>query len=130
MIYESTRINNWDPTLQTTLADSEIEYKEIPSTFNFIRWKVKETEKRLLLELQGPELICTCGMVIFNPKDKRYKHLEGKTAISPIFGKEVKIKSNSLAEEGKGTGLAMMCSAGDLTDIHFFREMNLNQKLQ
>ena len=125
LIYEDKRINNWDPRLQTTVADSEIEYKDIESTFNYIKWKVKETGKEILIGTTRPELICTCGMVIFNPKDKRFKHLEGKTLITPIFGKEVPIKSHPLADPEKGTGIAMMCSAGDLSDIQFFREMKL-----
>ncbi|MBS3086568.1 valine--tRNA ligase [Candidatus Pacearchaeota archaeon] len=125
LVYEDTRINNWDPKLQTTIADSEIDYKEIPSVFNFVKWKVKETGKEIIIATTRPELICTCGMVIFNPKDKRYRNLDGKTAITPIFGKEVKIKANSLASQEKGTGIAMMCSAGDLSDIQFFREIGI-----
>jgi valyl-tRNA synthetase len=129
LIYEDTRINNWDSKLQTTIADSEIEYKNIPSTFNNIKWKVKETGEEIVIGTTRPELICTCGMVIFNPKDERYGHLEGKTAITPLFEKEVLIKSNPLADPEKGTGIAMMCSVGDLSDIQFFREMNLSQKI-
>ena len=125
LIYEDMRITNWDPKLQTTIADSEIDYKEIPSTFNFIRWKVKETGANIIIATTRPELICTCGMVIFNPKDERYKNLDGKTAVSPIFGKEVKIRAHPMADPEKGTGIVMMCSAGDISDIQFFREMNL-----
>lgn len=125
LVYEANRITNWDPKLRTTIADSEIEYKDIPSTFNDIKWKVKETGREIIIGTTRPELICTCGMIIFNPKDERYKGLNGKTAISPIFHKEVPIKSHPLAQIDKGTGLAMMCSAGDLSDIQFFREMNL-----
>ncbi len=65
-------------------------------------------------------------MVIFNPKDKRYKHLEGSKVISPIYGNEIPISSHPMAEMEKGTGLVMMCSAGDTSDIRFFREMDLN----
>jgi len=125
LIYEDTRINNWDPKLQTTIADSEIEYKNLPSTFNDIKWKVKETGEEIMIGTTRPELIATCGMVIFNPKDERYKKLAGKTAITPLFNEEVPIKAHPLADPEKGTGIAMMCSAGDLSDIHFFREMNL-----
>ena len=125
IVYEAARINNWDPKLRTTIADSEIEYKDIPSTFNDIKWKVKETGEDIIIATTRPELICTCGMVIYNPKDERYQHLQGKTAISPIFGKEVPIQEHPLAEIEKGSGLVMMCSAGDLSDIQFFREMNL-----
>ncbi|MCR4327036.1 MAG: valine--tRNA ligase [Nanoarchaeota archaeon] len=129
LIYEDVRINNWDPKLQTTIADSEIEYKDIESNFNDVKWGVKETGEEIVIGTTRPELICTCGMVIFNPGDKRYKHLDGKTAISPIFGKEIPIKSHPLAQIEKGTGLAMMCSAGDLSDIQFFREMGLKPEI-
>lgn len=125
IIYEDSRINNWDPELRTTIADSEIDYKEIESSFNDIKWKVKETNEEIVIGTTRPELICSCGMVIFNPKDKRYKHLEGKTAITPIFNKEIPIKSHPFANPEKGTGIVMMCSAGDLTDIQFFREQKI-----
>ena len=125
IVYEDSRINNWDPKLQTTIADSEIEYKDIPSTFNDIKWKVKETGEEIIIATTRPELICTCGMVIFNPSDKKYKHLEGKHAVSPIFNKQILIKSHPLADSKKGSGIVMMCSAGDLSDIQFFREQKL-----
>ncbi len=124
-IYEDNRINNWDPKLQTTIADAEIEYKDIQSAFNYVKWKVKETGEEIIIATTRPELICTCGMVIYNPKDERYQHLEGKTAISPLFGKEVLIQEHPAAKIDKGSGLVMMCSAGDLTDIQFFREAGL-----
>ncbi len=129
LVYESERINNWDPKLRTTIADSEIEYKDVESDFNDIKWKVKETGEEIIIGTTRPELISTCGMVIFNPKDQRYLHLEGKTAVSPIFEKEIPIKSHSLAQIEKGTGLVMMCSAGDLSDIQFFREQKLVPKI-
>ena len=125
LIYEDQRINNWDPKLQTTIADAEIEYKDLPSTFNYIKWKVKETGEEIVIATTRPELICTCGMVIYNPEDKRFQHLEGKTAISPIYGTEIPIQEHPLAKIDKGSGLVMMCSAGDVTDIQFFREMNI-----
>ena len=61
LIYEDTRINNWDPKLQTTIADSEIEYKDIESNFNFVKWKVKETGEEIVIGTTRPELICACG---------------------------------------------------------------------
>ncbi|MFH1971848.1 MAG: valine--tRNA ligase [archaeon] len=126
LIYEDERINNWCPGCQTTLADAEIEYKDINSNFNDVIFKCKETNEDLIIGTTRPELICTCGMVIFNPEDDRYKHLEGKTAVSPLFEKEIPIKSHTFADMEKGTGLVMMCSAGDLSDIQFFREQSLD----
>jgi len=125
LVYEDKRINNWDPKLRTTIADSEIDYKDLPSTFNDIKWKIKDSDEEIIIATTRPELICSCGMVIFHPDDERYKHLDGKIAISPIFGKEIPIKAHPLADINKGTGIVMMCSAGDLSDIQFFREQKI-----
>jgi valyl-tRNA synthetase len=125
LIYEDNRINNWDPATRTTLADAEVYYKDLPATFNDIVFTCKETGEKLIIGTTRPELVCTCAMVIFNPEDARYHHLDGKHAVTPIFNKEVPIKAHPMAEIGKGTGLVMMCSAGDLSDIQFFREQKL-----
>ncbi len=125
LIYEDMRINNYCPGCQTTIADAEIVYLDKPAFFNDIIFTVKETGEKVVVGTTRPELVATCGMVIYNPKDDRYKRLKGKTAITPIFGKEIPIQPHPLAEIDKGTGLVMMCSAGDLSDIRFFREMNI-----
>lgn len=125
-VYEDRRINNWDPKLRTTIADSEIEYKDVSSTFNDIVWTVKETGEQIVIGTTRPELIVSCGMVIYHPDDERYSHLEGKTAVTPLFDLEVPIKAHPLADPEKGTGIVMMCSAGDLSDIQFFREQQID----
>lgn len=126
LIYEDERVNNWCPGCQTTLADAEVAYEDHSSKFNDIIFKIKETGEDIIIGTTRPELVCTCAMVIYHPDDDRYKHLEGKTAITPLFNHEIPIQAHPLADPEKGTGLVMMCSAGDLTDIRFFREMNLD----
>lgn len=125
LIYEDERVNNWCPGCQTTIADAEIDYAELPSFFNDIKFKVKETGEDIIIATTRPELICTCEMICYNPEDERYAHLEGKHAITPVFEKEVPIKPDPVAQMDKGTGLMMMCSFGDVTDIRFFRDNGL-----
>lgn len=124
LIYEDDRINNYCPGCKTILADAEIDYEEKQTLFNDIKFRVKGG-KDIIIGTTRPELLCTCAMVIFHPDDKRYKKLEGKTAIIPIFSKEVPIKAHPLADPSKGTGLAMMCAFGDQSDIRFFRELDI-----
>jgi valyl-tRNA synthetase len=126
LIYEGEQITNHCPGCQTALADAEIDYENLPTSFNDVIFKVKETEEILTIGTTRPELISTCAMVIYNPEDERYQHLEGKTAITPLFNKEVPIKAHPMADIEKGTGLVMMAAMGDLTDIRFFREENLD----
>ncbi len=125
LIFEDARINNYCPGCQTTLADAEIEYKDKETNFSDIAFKVKETGEKIVIGTTRPELVASCAMVIFNPEDSRYAHLAGKTAITPLFNREVPIRAHTTAQMDKGTGLVMMCAMGDLSDIRFFREMNL-----
>ena len=125
LIYEDDRTNNWCPGCQTTIADAEIDYAELPAFFNDIKFKVKETGEDVIIGTTRPELICTCEMICYNPEDERYKYLEGKNVITPIFEKVVPVKADPVAQMDKGTGLMMMCSFGDVTDIRFFRDNGL-----
>ncbi len=125
LIYQDERVNNFCPGCQTTLADAEVSYENRAGFFYNVKFRVKETGEDIIIATTRPELVCTIGMVIFNPRDKRYKHLSGKTAISPIFEKEVPIRTHPSAEMDKGTGIMMVCSFGDLADIRFFREENI-----
>jgi valyl-tRNA synthetase len=126
IIYEDERVNNFCPGCQTTIADAEVDYENRAGMYYNIRFKVKETGEDIIIATTRPELVCTIGMVIYNPDDKRYKHLKGKTAIAPIFEKEVPIMPHPSAEIERGTGIMMVCSFGDLADIRFFREMRLD----
>ncbi len=129
LITKDKRVSNYCPQCQTTLADAEIEYKDMPTDFVYVKWRVKETGETIVIGTTRPELLGACAMVIFNPDDERYKHLEGKHAVIPLYDREVPIKAHPYAKAETGTGLVMMCSYGDYTDIRFFREMKLKERI-
>ncbi|MEM3027403.1 MAG: valine--tRNA ligase [Candidatus Bathyarchaeia archaeon] len=126
LVYEDQRPTNWCPVCGTAIADAEIEYKELETILVYIKFSVKETGKEILIATTRPELLCSCAVVIFNPKDERYQALEGLTAIVPIYGKEVPIIAHPYAKPEFGTGLVMICSFGDYSDVRLFRELNLH----
>ncbi len=125
LIKKDKRVSNYCPVCQTTIADAEIDYRDLASEFVHVKWKVRETGKELVIATTRPELICSCSMVIYSPEDERYKGLEGRHAVLPLYGREVPIKAHPAAKIDKGTGLAMMCSFGDYSDILFYRDMKL-----
>jgi len=126
LIYEEERINNYCPGCRTTIADAEIEHLEKQTEFVEVKFKVKETKEDIIIATTRPELIASVRAVIFNPKDKRFKHLDKKTALTPIYNREVPLFAHPMAALDKGTGLVMMSTAGDTTDIRFCREMGLS----
>ena len=127
LIHEDTRPNNYCIECGTTLADADIEYKELPTELIYIKFKLKETGKDIIIATTRPELLCSCACILFNPKDERYKDLDGKHAIVPIFGMEVPISPHPYAKQEFGTGLVMICSYGDYADVRLFRELKLKE---
>ncbi len=125
LIYEDDRPNNYCPRCRTTIADNEIDYKPGTHILYDVKFKVKETGEDLIIATTRPELIPAIGVVIFNPNDDRYKHLEGKTAIAPYFNIEVPIKAHHYAKMDFGTGTLMVCAYGDVGDVQIFRELKL-----
>lgn len=126
LIYEDEKATNYCPICRTTISDAEVEYEEEETLLNYIKFKVKETGEEILIATTRPELLCSCRIVLFNPSDERYQHLEGKHAIVPIYGHVVKIIPHPYAKPEFGSGLVMICSFGDYSDIRILRELDLD----
>ena len=128
LIYEETRPNNYCPSCRTTIADAEIDYDEVLTQLVSIKFPIKESKTEFVtIATTRPELMCACQAIIFHPDDSRYKKYEGLTAIVPGYDHEVPILKNSSAKPDFGTGMLMVCSYGDQTDVNLFRELNLKE---
>ncbi|MGQ9515201.1 MAG: valine--tRNA ligase [Thermoproteota archaeon] len=127
LIYEATRPNNYCVDCRTTIADADIVYEEIPTLLNYIRFRIAGSESFLTIATTRPELICSCQAILIHPDDKRYSDLIGKKVILPIYGREVPIIANPAADPQFGTGVMMICSYGDQTDVRLFRELRLRE---
>lgn len=128
LVYEDDRPNNWDPLLQTTVADAEIVYKDGFHSLYHVVFSVSETREDLIIATTRPELISAIGVVIFHPSDARYHHLEGKKAKVPLWNIEVPILAHPQADPSFGSGIMMVCSFGDLADLRIYRELGLTPK--
>ncbi|NCO96966.1 MAG: valine--tRNA ligase [Candidatus Aenigmarchaeota archaeon CG_4_10_14_0_8_um_filter_37_24] len=125
LIYEDLKPTNYCSVCGTAIADAEVEYKDGSTALNHVKFRVKETAEDIIIATTRPELLCTCKIILYNPEDQRYKHLKNKTAIVPVFGQEVKIMPHPAAKIEFGSGLVMICSFGDFTDIRTLRELGL-----
>ncbi|PVE20130.1 MULTISPECIES: valine--tRNA ligase [unclassified Arthrobacter] len=114
----------WDVTFRTAVAQAELEDREQPGAYHRIAFHTPGGEK-IFIESTRPELLPACVALVANPDDERYQHLFGTTVTSPLFDVEVEIKAHPLAKPDKGTGIAMICTFGDLTDVIWWRELQL-----
>jgi len=117
----------WCPECQTTIAQAELEDKELPSLFSTLRFKVDG--KDLLIATTRPELLGACVAVFVHPDDDRYKNLIGKNALVPVFDFEVPIIADESAQIDKGTGVLMICSYGDKYDAEAISRHKLKPKV-
>ncbi|WP_424530477.1 valine--tRNA ligase [Sphaerisporangium viridialbum] len=118
----------WDVTFRTAVAQAELEDREWPGAFHRIRFGgVPGTEHAggVHIETTRPELIPACVALVAHPDDERYQPLFGKTVSTPIFGVHVPVLAHRLAERDKGSGIAMICTFGDVTDVVWWRELDL-----
>jgi valyl-tRNA synthetase len=127
LVYLANRPNNYDWVIGTTIADAEITYEEIPTKLVYMKFKLKDSNRDIIIASTRPELLCACQAIIVNPDDERYSDLVGKNAIIPVFNREVQIKTNPSAKKEFGSGAVMVCSYGDQNDVALFRELKLQE---
>jgi valyl-tRNA synthetase len=116
----------WDVTYRTAVAQAELEDRERPGSFHRISFYGEKGP--IWIETTRPELIPACVALVAHPDDERYQPLFGTTALSPLFGVEVPILAHHLAEPDKGSGIAMICTFGDVTDVTWWRELDLKTR--
>ena len=142
----------WDVTFGTAVAQAELEDRERPGAYHRIAFHrtgpngapdaagengisgaagsistsgAAGAISTVEIETTRPELLAACVALVAHPEDARYQPLFGSTVITPLFGVEVPVVAHHLAEPDKGTGIAMICTFGDTTDVTWWRELNL-----
>ncbi len=114
----------WDVTFQTAVAQAELEAKDYPGHYHRVAFH-RPDGSPVHIETTRPELLAACVALIAHPDDERYADLFGTTVSSPLFGVELPVVAHHLAEPDKGAGIAMCCTFGDLTDVIWWRELQL-----
>ncbi|SDG47334.1 valine--tRNA ligase [Klenkia brasiliensis] len=113
----------WDVTFRTAVAQAELEDRERPGAYHRVAFAGPSGPVQI--ETTRPELLPACVALVAHPDDERYQPLFGQTVRTPLFDVEVPVVAHRLAEKDKGSGIAMICTFGDLTDVTWWRELQL-----
>ncbi|HTW20869.1 MAG TPA: valine--tRNA ligase [Mycobacteriales bacterium] len=122
--YQAEAPTLWDITFRTAVAQAELEDRERPGNYHRIAFG-RAGGDPIWIETTRPELLPACVALVAHPNDERYQPLFGTTALTPLFGVEVPVVAHHLADPEKGSGIAMICTFGDLTDVTWWRELQL-----
>ncbi len=129
LIYKGSRIINWCPKCRTALSDAEVEYKDMPGSFWYVRYPVEDSDEEFIIATTRPETMLGDSGVAVHPDDERYKHLVGKNAILPLVGRKLPIVADEYVELGFGTGAVKMTPCHDPNDYEVGLRHGLEQIL-
>jgi valyl-tRNA synthetase len=115
----------WDVDFKTAVAQAELEDRERPGAYHQVAFHRTDGNGDVVIDTTRPELLAACVALVAHPDDERYQPLFGQTVRTPLYEVEVPILAHELAQIDKGTGIAMICTFGDLTDVIWWRELQL-----
>ena len=114
----------WDVDFRTAIAQAELEDR--PVTGIAVRLAFSKQDGGVLeVETTRPELLPACVALVVPPGDERFTGLIGSSVRTPLFEVAVPVLEHPLADPEKGTGIAMVCTFGDTTDVVWWRELRL-----
>ena len=116
----------WCTECQTSIAQAELESKEVESCFHYLKFFVGD--RVLEIATTRPELLYGVVCVFVNPDDERYRDIVGKMARVPLYDFEVPILTDEKVGIDKGTGAVMCATFGDSTDVEWVEQHNLPYK--
>ncbi len=122
--YQQEAPTLWDVDFRTAVSQAELEDRERPGAYHRLRFSL-EAGGSVDIETTRPELLPACVALVAHPDDERYRPLFGTEVVTPLFGVRVPVTAHPLAEPDKGTGIAMICTFGDTTDVTWWRELGL-----
>jgi valyl-tRNA synthetase len=118
----------WDVDYRTAVAQAELEDRERPGAYHALRFHSVDGNGDVLIDTTRPELLAACVAVVAHPDDERYQPMFGSEVETPLYGARVPVVAHRLADPEKGTGIAMICTFGDTTDVVWWRELQLSTR--
>jgi len=123
--YQDLAPTLWDVDFRSAIAQAELEDRDQPANYHRLAFHKSDGSSDIHIETTRPELLAACVALVAHPDDERYQAHFGSTVTTPVFGVEVPVLPHPLAQPDKGSGIAMICTFGDMTDIVWWRELNL-----
>ena len=123
--YQSLAPTLWDIDFRSAIAQAELEDRDQQAAFHRVAFHKTDGSGDIEIQTTRPELLPACVALVAHPDDERYRPYFGKTVRTPIFDVEVPVLAHHLAQPDKGSGIAMICTFGDVTDIIWWRELDL-----
>ena len=124
-VYSVVAPTLWDIDFRTAVSQAELEDRERPGTYHRVSFTRADGLGVIDVETTRPEMLASCVALVAHPDDERYRGLFNSSVVTPLFKVDVPILAHELADPEKGSGIAMICTFGDTTDVTWWRELGL-----
>jgi valyl-tRNA synthetase len=125
-VYQRTAPTLWDIDFRTAVSQAELEDRDRPGAYHRIAFPPADGPGPAVeIETTRPELLAACVALVAHPDDERYRPLFDTFVDTPLYGARVPVVAHELADPEKGSGIAMVCTFGDTTDVVWWRELHL-----
>ncbi|MBE4704368.1 valine--tRNA ligase [Spiroplasma platyhelix] len=125
LIYQGTKIVNWDPLLKTAISNIEVNYQEVKGKLYYLKYYLEDKSSYLVVATTRPETMFADQALVVNSKDERYQKFVNKKVINPANQGLIPIISDDYVDVSFATGI-MKCTPGhDFNDY----QIGLNHKL-
>ena len=117
LIYKGKRLVNWDPSLQSSLSDLEVEATEEEGQLWHFKYPLADDPAAsLTVATTRPETMLGDTALAVHPEDERYRHLVGKAALLPLADRRIPIIADPYVDRDFGTGCVKITPAHDFND--------------
>jgi valyl-tRNA synthetase len=124
-VYTTEAPTLWDVDYRTAVSQAELVDRELAGAYHRVEFRRADGDGVVAIETTRPELLPSCVALVAHPDDTRYQGIFGTEVITPLFGVRVRVLAHELADPDKGSGIAMICTFGDTTDVVWWRELEL-----
>ena len=126
LIYKGTRLINWDIKLQTAISDLEVANEERDGYLYYLQYKIKNTDKNVVVATTRPETLFGDVAICINPDDDRFSHLINEKAVIPLINREIPIIKDETIDIKFGTGCVKITPGHDFNDFNLGKKYNLD----
>ena len=125
LIYKGFRLVNWCPVSKSAISDEEVIHQEVNGHLWHFRYPIKNSDEVLIVATTRPETMLGDTAVAVHPKDKRFKHLIGKTVLLPLANREIPIIGDNFVDMEFGSGCVKVTPAHDPNDFDIGKKHDL-----
>ena len=122
LIFRGERMINWDTAGQTALSDLEVEYRDVESSFWYVRYPALDeagepTDDYIVIATTRPETIPADTAVAVHPDDERWRHLIGRMVLEPTSDRPIAVIADEAIEIEAGSGALKVTPGHDPVDF-------------